>query len=122
MALIMIGDGLESVGGSLGVVEGEQAFSGRYVVLEPGGLGHYRTTGGEVTNAAIAEPSRAQTGVLVLGDCEFASRALDEAPILHRRVQPPGVGDDPTLFAQPIPVPISGAPKRQFERHRRAGW
>src|ERR1700730_12769763 len=65
---------------------------------ETGFLNHNRPAGGEVTNAAVAEPAGVQAHVLILGDRELGFRAADVITVkpvidtqLKRRLKTPTV-------------------------------
>src|SRR5438045_5562147 len=69
------------------------------------------TARGEVTAAAVAEPARVQSDVLVLGDGEFAFRAADVVAVktivgaqIVRRAETPAVSQE--FFAGRIVLDI----------------
>ena len=78
----MVGfDGLERNERGVQVRVREKPAPGRQRIAEPGVLRHHRAAGREEGGAAVAEPTRAQADVLVLGRGQLAARALDEGAV-----------------------------------------
>ena len=68
-------------------LEREQPFAGREEPAEAGFLRHDGAAGGEITDAAIAEPAAARRRVAALGHADLALRALHEGPVAVGRVR-----------------------------------
>jgi hypothetical protein len=101
--------------------EAEQALAGGEDVREAGLLADHRPPGGEVRDAAIAEPAGAQAHVLVLGDRELAAGVRDVVAVcvgVGGEVE--RVADTPALRLEHLLVLGLVARERQLERLRSA--
>src|SRR5262245_9629395 len=78
-------DLFEGCGGTVDVGEGEQPESGWDVAADSRLLDDDRPAGGQVTGAAVAEPSRASCCVAVLDDAELTAGMVNVIAVRVRR-------------------------------------
>ena len=80
MFVVVLQNPLRTGGGAVQRAKRHQSFAHLKMAAETGLLDEHRLAGGQVADAAVAEPAAVRFDVDPLGDREFGPRFLDVSP------------------------------------------